>query len=108
MVLYCRELGVWYRTDYSSMGPLCGLRLGAKCLLDPQQQQHLCYIFPGWHVCLENNTVKSTENFTHRVGPLIKRFLKLYGYFLMSDIAFRIFLSLEAKNNQGELVWRVS
>jgi len=28
MVLYCREVSVWCHTDYSSMGPLCGLRPG--------------------------------------------------------------------------------
>jgi len=28
MVLYCREVSVWCRTGFSSMGPLCGLRLG--------------------------------------------------------------------------------
>jgi len=38
MVLYCREVGVWCRTGYSSMGPLSPTSR-AKCFSDPQQQQ---------------------------------------------------------------------
>jgi len=33
MVLYCREVGVWCHTGYSSMGPLCCLRLGQNSSL---------------------------------------------------------------------------
>jgi len=33
MLLYCREVGVWCRTGYSSMGPLCGLSLGQNASL---------------------------------------------------------------------------
>jgi len=33
MVLLCREVGVWCGTGYSSMGPLCGLRLGQNASL---------------------------------------------------------------------------
>jgi len=33
MVLLCREVGVWCRAGYCSMGPLCGLRLGQNASL---------------------------------------------------------------------------
>jgi len=33
MVLECREVGVWCRTGYSSIGPLCGLRPGQNASL---------------------------------------------------------------------------
>jgi len=56
MVLYCRQVGVWCRTGYSSMGPLCGLRLGQNASLtlnkNTQQQQagSLTFIFLGFDV----------------------------------------------------------
>jgi len=40
MVLYCREVGVWCRTGYSSMGPLCGLRVVQNASLTLNNPYH--------------------------------------------------------------------
>jgi len=41
MVLQGREVGVWSRTGYNSMGPLSGLRLGQNAYLTLNNNNNL-------------------------------------------------------------------